>query len=87
MKYDNFNFIYLSEILNLPIYDASNNKKIGRIVDLASTTSQVYPRVTGILANIRHRKEPVYIPWSIVRVAAMQERVSVDHTAAVSPWN
>lgn len=81
MKYDSFNFIYLSQILDLPIYDASSNKKIGRIIDLASTTSQVYPRVTGILANIHHHKGPVYIPWTFVRVAAMQERVSVDHAA------
>jgi len=81
MKYDSFNFIYLSEILNLPVYDSDGNKKIGRIVDLASTTSQVYPRVTGILANLRHRKGPVYIPWSNVRIGAFQKHVSVDHAA------
>lgn len=81
MKYDSFNFIYLSEILNLPIYDADRNKRIGRIIDLASTTSQVYPRVTGLLANLKHRKGPVYIPWANVRIAAFQKRVSVDHSA------
>jgi len=80
MKYDSFNFIYLSEILGLPVYDSESNKKIGRIVDLASTTSQVYPRVTGVLVNLHRRKMPVYIPWSNVRVAAFQERISVDHS-------
>ncbi len=78
MKYDSFNFIYLSEILNLPIYDSGSNKRIGHLIDLASTTSQVYPRVTGVLAQLRHRKGPVYIPWSYVRLAALQERLSVD---------
>jgi magnesium transporter len=81
MKYDNFNFIYLSEILDLPIYDSERNKRIGSIIDLASTTSQVYPRVTGILANLRNRKGPVYIPWTNVRIAAFQKHVTVDHTA------
>jgi magnesium transporter len=81
MKYDSFNFIYLSEILNLPIYDSDRNKRIGRITDLASTTSQVYPRITGILANLRSRKGPVYIPWSNVRIAAFQKHISVDHAA------
>lgn len=81
MKYDSFNFIYLSEILNLPVYDSDTNKKIGHIIDLASTTSQVYPRVTGVLANLNYRKGPVYIPWSNVRIAAFQKRVSVDHLA------
>jgi magnesium transporter len=81
MKYDSFNFIYLSEILNLPVYDAEGGKKIGRIIDLTSTTSQVYPRVTGILANLHHRKGPVYIPWTHVRIGAFQKQVSVDHAA------
>ncbi len=81
MKYDSFNFIYLSEVLHLPIYDSERNKKIGHITDLASTTSQVYPRITGILADLKHRKGPVYISWPNVRIAALQKSVSVDRAA------
>jgi len=80
MKYDNFNFIYLSEILNLPLYDSERNKRIGHLVDLTSTTSQVYPRVTGILANLHHRRDSVYIPWTHVRIGAFQKRLLVDQS-------
>ena len=81
MKYDSFNFIYLSEVVNLPVYDSDSAKKVGRIVDLASTTSQVYPRVTGILASLNHGKPPVYIPWANVRIAPLQNKFTVDHGA------
>jgi CBS domain-containing protein/sporulation protein YlmC with PRC-barrel domain len=78
MKYDSFNFIYLSEILRLPIYDSKRNKRIGRISDLASTTSQVYPRITGILGRLRRLNGLVYIPWTHVRVGALQKSFSID---------
>jgi magnesium transporter len=81
MKYDSFNFIYLSEILDLPVYDSESNKKIGRIEDLASTTSQVYPRITGVLAKLKERRAPVYIPWANVRIAPFAKRISIDHSA------
>ncbi len=81
MKYDSFNFIYLSEILNLPVYDSDRDKKIGHITDLASTTSQVFPRITGVLANLKHTKGAVYIPWTNVRIGAFQKRITVDHSA------
>jgi magnesium transporter len=81
MKYDSFNFIYLSEILNLPVYDSDRDKKIGHITDLASTTSQVFPRITGVLANVKHTKGPIYIPWANVRIGAFQKRITVDHSA------
>jgi magnesium transporter len=81
MKYDSFNFIYLSEILNLPVYDSDRNKKIGHITDLASTTSQVFPRITGVLASLKQSKVPVYIPWTNVRIGAFQKQITVDHSA------
>jgi CBS domain-containing protein/sporulation protein YlmC with PRC-barrel domain len=81
MKYDSFNFIYLSEILNLPVYESDRDKKIGHITDLASTTSQVFPRITGVLANVKHTRGPVYIPWANVRIGAFQKRITVDRSA------
>lgn len=78
MKYDSFNFIYLSEVLDLPVFDLETNKKIGRIEDLSSTTSQVYPRVTGLIARVRGIKQPIYVPWSYVRIGAFQKSLSID---------
>ena len=36
MSGDNFNFIFLSEIEGLPIFNATSGAKIGKIVDLAA---------------------------------------------------
>lgn len=48
MGYEQVNFIYLSEILGLPVLLADGSR-IGRIIDLAATPSQVYPKVTGLI--------------------------------------
>ncbi len=79
MSGDNFNFIYLSEILHLPIFNASTGKKIGRIIDLAARTSHVYPKITALIAMTHDNNEPVYIPWPFVRLTVFKKHVTVDY--------
>ncbi|HTY36236.1 MAG TPA: CBS domain-containing protein [Bacteroidota bacterium] len=79
MSGDNFNFIYISEILHLPIFNASTGKKIGRIVDLAARTSHVYPKITALIASIHEKDEPVYIPWSLVRLTVFKKHMTVEY--------
>jgi CBS domain-containing protein/sporulation protein YlmC with PRC-barrel domain len=79
MSGDNFNFIYLSEILHLPIFNATSGVKIGKIVDLAARTSHVYPKITAIIALMQGSLEPVYIPWSHVRLTVFKKHVTVDY--------
>ena len=79
MSGDNFNFIYLSEILHLPIFNASTGKKIGRIIDLAARTSHVYPKITALIASVHDKQEPLYIPWSFVRLTVFKKHVTVEY--------
>lgn len=79
MSGDNFNFIYLSEILHLPIFNASSGKKIGRIVDLAARTSHVYPKITALIAAMHDSREPVYVPWTYVRLTVFKKHVTVEY--------
>jgi magnesium transporter len=74
-------FSYLSEFIHLPVVRISDNRRIGKLVDLAATTSQVYPRVTGLLVKTQHNKPPMYIPWSNVKRMVFKEHIAVDDVA------
>jgi len=75
-------FSYLSEFVNLPILRMSDNKRIGKLVDLAATTMQVYPRVTGLIVRTHRRKPPIYIPWSNVKRMVFKEHIAVEYPAS-----
>jgi len=79
MSYENFNFIYLSEIIGLPVFGLSSGKKIVRIVDLAARTSHVYPKITALITKLKGKTVPVYIPWNNVRLTAFKRHVSVEY--------
>jgi magnesium transporter len=74
-------FSYLSEFIHLPVVRISNNRRIGKLVDLAATTSQVYPRVTGLLVQTHRNKPPIYIPWSNVKRMVFKEHIAIDDIA------
>ncbi len=79
MSGDNFNFIYLSEILQLPVFNATGGKRIGRIVDLAARTSHVYPKITALIVKTHESPKPVYIPWRLVRLTVFQKHVTAEY--------
>ena len=71
-------FSYLSEFLYLPVYRIDNNKRIGRLVDFAASTTQVYPRITGLLVQTARGKPPKYIPWTYVKRFVFKEQLAVE---------
>ncbi len=80
MPYEVVNFIYLSELLGLPVVNPSGSKRIGRIVDLAASTGQVYPKITGILTHVRGKRDPLYIPWNLIRKTTFKKQVAIDYS-------
>jgi magnesium transporter len=79
MSGDNFNFIFLSEILHLPIFNATTGRKIGRIVDVAARTSHVYPKITALIASMYDKQDPLYVPWGLVRLTMFKKHVTVEY--------
>ncbi|MBU2613963.1 MAG: CBS domain-containing protein [Elusimicrobia bacterium] len=69
---ENRNFIFLSELIGLPVFDNKTQKKIGTIQDLSATTKEVYPRITGLLVQDGKK---YYFPWS--KVASLEYNVVV----------
>jgi magnesium transporter len=74
-------FSYLSEFLNLPIVQISNNRRIGKLADLAATASQVYPRVTGLMIQTHRNKPLIYIPWNSVKRIEFKKYIAIDDSA------
>ncbi len=78
MAFEVVNFSYLSEFIHLPVVRIGDNRQIGRLVDLAATTSQVYPRITGLIVQTHRTKPPVYIPWSNVKRMLLKDHIAID---------
>jgi CBS domain-containing protein len=81
MAFEVVKFSYLSEFIHLPVVRVSDNKRIGKLIDLAATTSQVYPRVTGLMVRTHRTKPPVYISWSNVKRMVFKEHIAVEDSA------
>ena len=81
MAFEVVKFSYLSEFIHLPVVRISDNRRIGKLVDLAATTSQVYPRVTGLMMRTYRHKPPIYIPWSNVKRIMFKEHIAIDDSA------
>lgn len=79
MVSDIVNFIFLSEILNLPVVNFHAGKKIGRVLDLAATTNQVFPKITGIVIKPGNGKKVMYIPWGKVKKMIPGGSVTVEY--------
>jgi magnesium transporter len=81
MTTDVVKFSYLSEFIHLPVVRISDNKRIGKLVDLAATASQVYPRVTGLMIQPHRNKPLIYIPWNSVKRIEFKKYIAIDDSA------
>ncbi|OIP87286.1 MAG: hypothetical protein AUK24_09725 [Syntrophaceae bacterium CG2_30_49_12] len=55
-------FLFLSRILGKRIVD-SEDRPLGKIMDLAASMVEPYPYVTDVLLCLRSSKEPFFLPW------------------------
>ena len=78
-------FSFLSEFLNLPVLRAGDNKRIGKLVDLAASTAQVFPRVTGVIIRVSFRSAAIYIPWTHVKHIVFKDHLAVDLPDGAGP--
>jgi len=78
MGYESIKFLYLSELLTLPVVTAADGKRVGRIEDLAAATGQVYPKITGIILRPQGQGRIRYLPWSAVKHTDYATVIAVD---------
>jgi magnesium transporter len=77
MNVETLNFLFLSQILRLPVVSAKDGKVLGRIVDLTAATGPVYPRITGLIVSPRFQRKQIFIPWSFVKRNTFQKSITV----------
>lgn len=57
-------FIFLSEIIGLPIIDKQSNKKIGFVYDVVALFEDTFPVVKGLIIKKNFKSENYYLPLS-----------------------
>lgn len=76
------NFVYLSEMLEYPIIDSSDHRRLGRVTDIAASSGQVYPKIAGVVARMKHSSTPLYIPWSGIILSAQKKNFFLEASSA-----
>jgi magnesium transporter len=59
-------FLFLSELIGLPVRLQDTNLLVGEVSDLSVRSLQVYPRVEGLLIKKRRGKGREYLSWQYV---------------------
>jgi len=74
------NFIFLSELIGIPVVDAATGTRIGRIVDFVAGLKEMYPRISGLMMRERAGNKCVFVAWRFVAQVKPGESLSVNVT-------
>ena len=73
-------FIFLSQIIKIPVIDSLSGKKIGQVVDILAVFKEMYPRVSGlIMRHVKPRKR-FYVPWKNVKKIIEEKAIYIEVT-------
>lgn len=71
------NFMYLSQIINLPVVTAENIK-IGKLYDIIADVKGMYPRINALLVRKGVGKNLEYYPWQCVENIVENRLIMLD---------
>lgn len=74
------NFIFLSQLIKIPVIDTSINRKIGRTLDIAVSLREMYPRASALILYDSSQRKKVYIPWKNVRKIAEDKAIFIENS-------
>ena len=60
------NFIFLSQIINLPVIDTAG-RKVGILDDIIADVQGLYPRINGLIIRRGVSRQRGYLPWKCVQ--------------------
>ncbi len=73
-------FIFLSQIIKIPVVDFATNKKVGFVADVSVSLKEMYPRFNGLLVGRLMRRGRIYLDWRNVRKITENKAVYVDYS-------
>jgi len=77
-------FFFLSEIIGKPIFNSSG-REMGKLFDLITERSEIYPLVLGMVISSGPRKNLSYIPWNSVNTLFPKITLPIDNEAQFLP--
>ena len=83
MNYLPKKFIFLYDIINLPVINSLTGKRVGRITDLTATLKEMYPKVSGLIMRNKQNKKN-YIPWTNVKMLVEDKGVFIGYERCAS---
>ena len=78
MNWSQKTFIFLSEVVGIPVMDAATGLRIGRVVDLVAGLKEMYPRVSGLTMRERASGKLVFTAWRHVAQLQHGESLTVN---------
>jgi magnesium transporter len=73
-------FIFLSQIIKIPVVDFATNRKIGYVADISVDLKEMYPRLNGLLIGRWMRRGRFYLPWKNVRKVIENSAIFIDYS-------
>jgi len=74
-------FIYLSQLIKIPVIDVANSKKIGYVADIAVSLKEIYPRASCLIVAIGFKKK-ICIPFQQIRKMQEEKAIFVENSSA-----
>ncbi|MHB9156178.1 MAG: PRC-barrel domain-containing protein, partial [Endomicrobiales bacterium] len=71
------NFIFLSQLIGIPVIDLNTNERIGRVQDIVASLREMYPRASAVIVSTPGGKR-AYLPWQNVRKLIEDRAVFVE---------
>lgn len=85
MTYIDKGFTFLSQIINLPVFDAETGDKIGRVLDALAVPREMYPKIISLIIQLKKEGKRLNLPLKeikkIVENKAIYARIPSDHLA------
>jgi CBS domain-containing protein len=86
MNYLQKNFVYLSQLIDLPVIDVATSRKIGYVSDLVAGLREMYPKVGALIVRTKGRHR-YYIPWGNVGKILEDTAIFVEGAKDLVPDN
>jgi magnesium transporter len=73
------NFVFLSQLISLPVVDAAD-RKIGMLEDVIADVQGLYPRINGLVVRNGIQRRLGYLPWKCVRDIIEDHYIIVENS-------
>lgn len=79
------NFIYLSQIMHIPVIDLVTGRRIGWSSDIVAGLREMYPRVIGLVIRQAPVGKRAFIPWKNIKKMVDNKAIYVEFAAGTGP--